>query len=87
MELLEELAGKAENLTLEIPLDLVAEDTIGELEHQLANNQGRTTLKFVLADNESDMRIQMFSRTKGVLLTPELKSYLQKHSFINFSIN
>ncbi len=87
MELLEELASKAEHLTLDIPLDLIAEDTIIELEQHLSNNQGRTTLKFVLADNESDMRIQMFSRTKGVLLSPELKSYLQKHSFINFSIN
>jgi DNA polymerase III subunit alpha len=87
MELLEELAAKAEHLTLEIPLDLMADDAISELEQQLANNQGRTTLKFILTESESDMRIQMFSRTKGVILTPGLKSYLQNHSFINFSIN
>lgn len=87
MELLEELAAKAENLILDIPLDLIAEDTIADLEQQLAKNQGKTTVKFILGDKETDMHIQMFSRTRGVLLTPALKSYLQKHSIINFSLN
>jgi DNA polymerase-3 subunit alpha len=87
MELLEELAAKAEIVTLEIPVDKVAEETINELEEVLSKNQGRTTVRFNLVDNETDMRIQMFSRAKSVTLSPELKSYLQKHSFINFSIN
>jgi DNA polymerase-3 subunit alpha len=87
MELLEELAAKAEIVTLEIPVDKVAEETINELEEVLLNNQGRTTVRFNLVDTNTDMRIQMFSRTKSVTLSPELKSYLEKHSFINFSIN
>jgi DNA polymerase-3 subunit alpha len=87
MELLEELAAKATNLILDIPLDLIAEDTIADLEQLLAKNQGKTTLKFILGDKESDMQIHMFSRTRGVLLSTELKDYLQKHSIINFSIN
>jgi DNA polymerase-3 subunit alpha len=87
MELLEELAAKAGNLILDIPLDLIEEDTIADLEQLLAKNQGKTTLKFILGDKESDMQIHMFSRTRGVLLSPELKGYLQKHSIINFSIN
>ena len=87
MELLEELAAKAENLTLEVPLDQFEEDTMMELEKVLLENQGRTTLRFNLVDPESDMRIQMFSRTKSVTLSPELKSYLQKHILFSFSIN
>jgi DNA polymerase-3 subunit alpha len=87
MDLLEDLASKAEKLTVELPLDLVAEDTIGEIEEQLVKNQGKTLLRFLLVDPQGDMKIQMFSRTRSVLLTPELKSYLQKHSFINFHIN
>ncbi len=87
MELLEELAAKAESLTLEIPVDKVEENTIHELENILLNNQGRTSLRFDLVDTESDTRFKMFSRTKSVTLSQELKSYLQKHSEINFSIN
>jgi DNA polymerase-3 subunit alpha len=87
MELLEELASNAENITLEIPLDRMKEETINELETVLQNNQGKTVLRFTLVDAETDMRIQMFSRTKNVTLSPELKSYLQNHSLINFSIN
>ena len=87
MELLEELAEKAVNLILEIPVDKVEEETILGLENVLINNQGKTTLRFNLVDSESDTRIQMFSRTKCVTLTQELKSYLQNHPEINFSIN
>ena len=87
MELLEELAEKAVNLILEIPVDKVVEETILGLENVLINNSGKTTLRFNLVDSESDTRIQMFSRTKSVTLTQELKSYLQNHPEINFSIN
>ena len=87
MELLDELAPKAENLTLEIPIDKVEEGTLRELEEILSGNQGKTTLRFNFVDPENDIRVRMFSRTKGVTLSPQLKSYLQKHSFINFSIN
>lgn len=87
MELLEDLASRAEKLTIELPLDLVTEDTVRELEEQLTKNQGKTSVRFVLVDTGGDMRIEMFSRTRSVQLSPELKSYLQKHSFMNFSIN
>jgi DNA polymerase-3 subunit alpha len=87
MELLEELAVKAEILTLEIPINKMDEETCQELENVLLNNLGKTTLRFNLVDIESDTRIQMFSRTKSVTLTNELKSYLQKQTEINFSIN
>ena len=87
MELLEELASKAVSLTLEIPVNKVEEDTVREMEGIFSGNQGKTILKFNLVDPDNDLRVQMFSRTKGVTLSPELKSYLQKHSFINFSIN
>ncbi len=87
MELLEELASNAENITLEIPLDRIEEKTINELETLLLNNQGKTLLRFNLVDTETDMRVQMFSRTKNVTLSPGLKSYLQNHSLINLSIN
>ncbi len=87
IELLDELAARAENLTIEIPVDQIAEETLTELEQVLMNNQGKTELRFLLMDLDNEMRIQMFSRTRSVNLTAELKSYLQKHHFINFSIN
>jgi DNA polymerase-3 subunit alpha len=87
MELLEELAAKAENLTLEIPINKLEEETFQELENVLLNNLGKTTLRFNLIDTDSDTRIQMFSRTKSVNLSQELKAYLHKQTEINFSIN
>jgi DNA polymerase-3 subunit alpha len=87
MELLEELAANAGSITLEIPVDKMDEERIGELEDVLSNNPGKTTLKFNLVDSESDTRIQMFSRTKNITVSQELKSYLQKQTEINFSIN
>ena len=87
MELLEELAAQAANLFLEIPIDRVDEETIFQLETVFLKHPGRTTLKFNLVDTETDTRIQMFSRTRSVTLTQELKSYLQKQTEINFSIN
>ncbi len=87
MELLEDLAARAENLTLEIPVDKLEEEIISELEKVLSGNLGKTTLRFNLKDTETDMRVQMFSRTKSVTLSPELKSYLQNHALINFFIN
>jgi len=87
IELLEELASKAESITLEVPVDKVDEETIQELEKVLMNNAGRTTLRFNLVDTESDTRIQMFSRNRSVTISQELKSYLQKQTGIKFSIN
>ena len=87
MELLEELAAKAENLMLEIPIDKLEEKTLEELENILTNNSGKTTLRFNFVDPETDTRVQMFSRTKSVTLTQELKSYLQNQTEIYFSIN
>jgi DNA polymerase-3 subunit alpha len=87
MELLEELAAKAASITLEVPVDKIDEESIQELENVLLNNAGRTTLRFNLIDSETDTRIQMFSRTRSVTVTQELKSYLQKQTEINFSIN
>ncbi|MEI7830263.1 MAG: DNA polymerase III subunit alpha [Prolixibacteraceae bacterium] len=87
MELLEDLAAKAEILTLEIPINKLEEDNFLELENVLLNNLGKTTLRFNLVDTDSDTRIQMFSRTKSVNLSQELKTYLQKQTEINFSIN
>jgi len=87
IELLEELAAKAESITLEVPVDKVDEAAILELENILQSNSGKTTLRFNLVDSESDTKIQMFSRTKSVTISQELKSYLQKQTEIKFSIN
>jgi DNA polymerase-3 subunit alpha len=87
MELLEELAGNAENLMLEIQINKLEEKTLEELENVLTNNNGKTMLRFNFVDPETDTRVQMFSRTKSVMLTQELKSYLQNQTEIYFSIN
>ena len=87
MELLEDLASRAENITIDIPADHLDEMTIDELDKVLSNIPGKTVLHFNLIDPETDMQVQMFSRSRSIRITPELKSYLQNHPIINFSIN
>lgn len=87
IDLLEELALQAENVTLEIPLDQMDENALAELEKMFLSNQGKTTLWFNLVDKETDMRVKMFSRIRNVTLSPELKSYLQNQALFDFSIN
>ncbi len=87
MDLLEDLASRAENITIDIPADQVDEITIDELDKVLSNIPGKTVLHFNLTDPETEMQVRMFSRSRSIRLTPELKSYLQNHPIINFSIN
>ncbi|MCE1198206.1 MAG: DNA polymerase III subunit alpha [Marinilabiliales bacterium] len=87
IELLEELAARAETIDLELSLDKVEEEHLEELIRMVDNSPGKTTLRFTVVDPESDMQVRMFSRIKGVTLTQELKSYLQNHSFFGISLN
>ena len=88
IELLQEVAEHAEHASIEIHTDLLSGELIEELDKAMAKTQGRTNVKFVIFDPITNIRLKLFSRNRRILITSELKTYLQNHSNIaSISIN
>ena len=87
IELLQELAEKAECLRLSFTADFLTSEFIEELDSKFAKSPGKTLLKFSVSDQMTNIKLHLFSRTRRVGLTTELKTYLQKNSDIVFTIN
>ena len=87
IELLQELAEKAESLKITLSAESLTDEFVGEFDKILSKSQGKSLLKFVVQDTYSSIRLELFSRTRRVGLTPELKGYLQKNPDIVFTIN
>lgn len=87
IELLQELAEKAESVRITLTAELLSDQIVEELDQNLAKYQGKSLLKFVVVDQSSNIRLNLFSRTRRVGLTSELKAYLQNNPDIVFTIN
>ena len=87
IELLQEMAQKAESLRLTVPAESVTNELITELDSTLAKSPGKTLLKFSVHDQATNLKLHLFSRTRRIELTSELKAYLQKNPDIVFTIN
>jgi len=60
---------------------------IEKLDQKLSQSPGKTLLKFSVFDPETNIRLHLFSRTRRIGLTGELKAYLQKIPDIVFTLN
>jgi DNA polymerase-3 subunit alpha len=87
IELLQEIAGKTESAQIEISTELISGELIDDLDLKLGKSQGNTVVKFIISDQESNIKLHLRSRTRRIMLTPEIKAYLQNHPDIAFSIN
>jgi hypothetical protein len=87
IELLQELAGKAESLRLSVEAELLTANLVEELDSKFAKSPGKTLLKFAIHDQTTNIKLYLFSRTRRVGLSGELKAYLQKNPDIVFTIN
>ena len=87
IDLLQELAEKAENVKLTFTADILSEQLVDELDQRLAKAQGKSLLKFVVQDPSTNIRLDLFSRTRRIGLTHELKDYLQNIPNIAITIN
>lgn len=87
IDLLQELAGKAESLKITLSAETITDKMVNELEQKLSKAQGNSLLKFVIHDASTNIKLDLFSRTKRVGLTPELKTYLQNNPEITYTIN
>jgi len=87
IELLQELAEKAESVKITLTTESLSDQIVDELDQKLAKSQGKSVLKFVVVDQTTNIRLDLFSRTWRVGLTSELKAYLQNNPDIVFTIN
>jgi len=60
---------------------------VDNLDQQLSQSPGKTLLKFSVYDPDTNIRLHLFSRTRRIGLTSELKAYLQKIPDIVFTLN
>jgi len=87
IELLQELAEKAESLRITVTVETLTQPLIEKLEQQLSRSPGKTLIKFSVFDPETNIRLHLFSRTKRIGLTSDLKAYLQKIPDIVITLN
>ncbi len=87
IELLQELAEKAESLRLSVAAETFTPEFIEELDANFAKSPGKTILKFYIYDASTNLKANKVSRTRRIRLSSELKAYLQKIPDIVFTIN
>jgi len=87
IDLLQELAEKANSLKITLSAENLTDKMVDELYEKLSKSHGNSLLKFVVEDTSSNIRLDLFSRTKRVGLSSDLKAYLQNNPEIVFTIN
>ena len=88
IELLSEVRKNyVKSITLNMPVLQVTAEMVEQLEKMALNNKGKVLLKFNIYDPESNMNIQMFSRTAKIELTDEMLNYLNNGLNMSFRIN
>ena len=87
IELLQELAEKAESLKISVNTESLTPGFVEELDTKFAQSPGKTLIKFSVFDQTTNIKLHLFSRTRRIGLTGELKAYLQKNPDIVFTIN
>ena len=87
IELLQELAEKAESMRITIQAKDLTQELVQDLDLKLNQSPGKTLIKFEVFDPTTNIKLYLFSRTRRAGLSNELKAYLQKNPDIAFTIN
>jgi len=88
IELLSEVRKNyVKSITINLPVSHITAPMIELLEKITLNNKGKVLLKFNIYDPESNMNIQMFSRTTRIELTDEMLKFLNTDLNMSFRIN
>ncbi len=75
------------SLLVTVPLSSLDERMINEIDKYSRQKKGSARLKFMVHDREENIYIEMFSRTKRILIDDELIKYLQEQPEIDFKLN
>jgi len=88
MDLLSEAAQKnVKTLTLRINIEDLTPEMVHEIDKLSVGNNGSTTLKFKIMDAESNIIVNLHSRSKRLNMTSEVKNYFLTNREIDFSVN
>ncbi len=88
MELLSEVRrNHVKTVTLTMPLWLINQSIINQLEKLAREHKGSALLKFNVYDPETNRSIQLFSRNTKITMDNELLNFFDEHPEIIFRIN
>ena len=65
----------------------INEQLISEIDKYSGQQQGSARLKIMVHDREDNIYIEMFSRTRRIVLSDDLIKYLEKRPEIDFKLN
>lgn len=82
---LSELSESIKEMHVQLPIEEVTRTLIDELAARVRESKGQTVLRLNLYDRESQVSLNLFSKSYKVGITRELVSYLDDHS-IRYSI-
>jgi DNA polymerase-3 subunit alpha len=73
-------------LTISLPVDEVTDELVEELRNISSVNKGKVPLRFKVVDRESNLSVDMFSRSYRVSVSSDLIGHLQKME-LSFKVN
>jgi DNA polymerase-3 subunit alpha len=74
-------------VSLEMPISEITPEFIDDFDRITKENNGKTTVKFSIYDNEGKYNIEMFSRTRRIYLSDNFINFLEKNNNIGFKLN
>ncbi len=88
MELLSEVRkNHIKSMTLSVPLSVINEEIVEEMERIMKKNKGNVLLKFAVHDEESAHTVHLFSRNTRISVSNEFLRFFELHPEIAFRIN
>ena len=88
IHLLPDVKGDLINtVSLEMPISEITPEFIDDFDRITKENNGKTTVKFSIYDNEGKYNIEMFSRTRKIYLSDNFINFLEKNNNIRFKLN
>lgn len=88
MELLSEVRkNHIKSVTVNLPLHLISDELIKEMELLTQNNKGGTLLKFTVFDVENNNYIQLFSRNTRITFNEKFTRFFENNPELAFRIN
>jgi DNA polymerase III subunit alpha len=75
------------SISLDLTLSMINEKIINELDEIADRNKGEVLLKFRVIEQEDNIAVNLFSRTKKISLSREVMSFLEKNPGIEVRLN
>ncbi len=88
IDLLQEVRKNlVKSITVMMPLKALTSEFISDFEDMATKNKGSVNLKFNIRDMETNLSLQMFSRTARIEVSNEVVRFFEEHDHIAFKIN